>query len=205
MKDFKKFGEGHMMAGNRDYDPKEGAMVCFDAWVKSKGWSFRVWHYNPELEINLEGEGYEVVARKRKFHDDLGFDEPDYCTYIDIAPTSNDGWVEVKTPTEHQWEDAKVSWGGGHIKDFWGNKADLELDFSGKEVEIRVKEVLSKSDKRHFMMEDRLFRLRKVAESQGNSDMITEIMSCRREFMSSAQADDYEAWLDETYGVCPNK
>lgn len=201
MSDFKKFAEGYVFAGNREDESKEGAMICFDAWDESDHWTFRIWHYDPDFEINLEGEGYKVLSRERKFHDDLGLDLEDYCTYIKIAPTQDKGWLEVKTPTEHQWDDAKITWGEGKITDLEDNKADMEFDGSN----VKITETLTLSEKRYFMMDGRLNRIRRIAEHQGNHSIVQEIIAGRREFMSSAQADDYEAWLDETYGVCPNK
>lgn len=200
MAEFKRFGEGDLMAGNREDDPQEGAMICFDACDESDHWQLRVWHYDPELEINLEGEGYKVLERKRKYHDDLDLNLKDYCTYIRICPTSDEGWVEVKTPTEDQWDDAKVVWGGGKIKDLCEYEADLELDISPQRTIIKITENLSKYDKRRFMMQSRLCRLRKIAEVQGNHDMVLEIMTGRLDFMDAAQSDNYSEWLNENYG-----
>lgn len=196
----KKFAEGYVFAGNREDEPKEGAMICFDAWEESDHWTFRVWHYDPDFEINLEGEGYKVLSRERKFHDDLGLDSEDYCTYIKIAPTSDEGWVEVKTPTEDQWDDAKILWGEGKIIDLEDNKADMEFDGST----VKITETLSKSEKRFFMMDDRLTRLRRIAAKQGNHNIVQEVIAGRRDFIDAAQVDNYASWLDERYGVHTN-
>ena len=192
----KKFAEGYVFAGNREDDSKEGAMICFDAWEESSHWTFRVWHSTPEFEINLEGEGYKLLSRECKYHDDMGLEDPDYCTYIKIVPTQDKGWVEVKTPTEEQWDDAKITWGDGEVIDLEDNKAEFELDGST----VKITEVLTTSEKRFFMMDDRLTRLRRIAASQGNHTVVQEIMAGRRDFIEAAQVDDYQVWLDDYYG-----
>ena len=195
---FKKFSMGSLNAGDREDEPQSGAMICFDAWESSTGWAIRVWHYDPKLEINFIGEGFKQTHRSCKMHEFGGWEDSppsiDYCTQINFEPTGNEGWLEVKIPTEDMWDEAKVVWGDGVVKDFMGNEADLTLMPTG----IELRERLTDKEKRYYAMDGRLSRLREIARGV-SWDLERSIMLDRYEIMDSVEADDYEAWLNKKY------
>tara|TARA_B100000073_G_scaffold339985_1_gene339161 strand:+ start:164 stop:790 length:627 start_codon:yes stop_codon:yes gene_type:complete len=200
---FKKFSMGHINAGDREDNPKTGAMICFDTWESSTGWAIRVWHFDPKLEINFIGEGFKQTHRSCVEHEFDSYDEDsppsiDHCTQIHFEPTGSEGWLEVKIPHEDMWEPAKVVWGDGVLTDFYENKADLTLVPMKGGVSIEVVERLTDKEKRHYAMSNRLSRLRGIAR-EVSWDLERSIMLDRYEIMDSVEAEDYEEWLNKKY------
>ena len=199
---FKKFSNGHINAGDREDDPKKGAMICFDSWESSTGWAIRVWHFAPKLEINFIGEGFKQTHRSCEKHEFEGYEDSppsiDYCTKIHFEPTGSAGWLEVKIPDEDMWEPAKVEWGDGVLKDFYENKADLTVSPRKNGVLIEVAERLTDKEKRYYAMDSRLSRLREIARGV-SWDLERSIMLDRYEIMDSVEAEDYEEWLNKKY------
>ena len=198
MPDFHKFANGTLNAGDREDDPREGAMVCFDAWGESRGWAFRVWHYNKDLEVVFEGESLNVITRVCDFHkfDDEGGE--DHCTLIKFEPTGDSGWAEIKIPSELMYDRAKISWGGGFLKDMYENEAEVKIKTSAMNgSHVEVKEQLTDREERYFSLERRIEKLRGIAQKKGHILLNHNLLFSKNEILGSIDAEDYSVWLAE--------
>jgi hypothetical protein len=208
---FRRFSRGDKFLGGRgdmiEEAGQKGAMVIFDAWEKNNFFQYRLWHCTKDLEIKLGGSGFKEIERETISqvcqywcHDtDKEMDFTDYCTTVRFSLSKTEGSVSVGTSEDCPLDEVvSVSWSGGKIIDLDGEEAHLDFvsDY------YKTGEILTLSQRKYFVIEDRFNKLLKISRVQS----VTLLMNLYRErsdILNSANMSDeeYVKWVQEEESV----
>lgn len=205
---FRLFSRGDKFVGGRGDTVEEanqkGAMVLFDSWEESSYFQIRLWHCTKDLEINLEGSGFKEIERETNKHicqywcfdTDKEIDYDDYCSVIRFSLTESEGSVIVSTSEDFPFdEEVKVSWSEGKIRDL--DEKEAHLDFVSNYYKVR--EILTLSQRRGHIIEDRIDKLVKISRSLSKIPLMRELYSSRHHILKTANMSDeeYIKWVQE--------
>lgn len=205
---FRLFSRGDMFLGGRGEPVEEagqqGAMVVFDAWEESTYFQMRLWHCTKDLEINLVGDGFKEIERETNKHicqywcfdTDKEIDYDDYCSIVRFSLTKKEGSVSVSTSEDLPFDDeVKVSWSKGKILDL--DEKEAHLDFVSNYYKVR--EILTVSQRKHFILEDRVDKLLKISREKKDISLMRELYSSRQLIVGTANMSDeeYVKWVQE--------
>jgi hypothetical protein len=203
---FRLFSRGEKFFGGRSDTVEEanqkGAMLIFDSWEETDYFQMRLWHCSEDLEISLEGSGFKEIEREINKHicqywcfdTDKEIDYEDYCTIVRFSLTESEGSVSVSTNEDFPFDDvAKVSWSEGKITDL--DEKEAHLDFVSNYYKVR--EILTLSQRREYILEDRIDKLLKISRSQQQVRM--RLYSSRYHILKTANMSDeeYAKWIQE--------
>jgi hypothetical protein len=181
MKEFREFGHGGPEFGCWDEnfhfeDPNDrgGACAYFDAWSECNSVQMRIWHIDKDLKATFTGDGFKITKSETKFYpDDIeGKDSSSYCTFHTIKITKLSGHIEVTIPNETTYDDNIIRWGDGKITDFYGKKAHFK---KVNDDHYKFDEILTNKQKQYYVMQDRYYKLLKIAHKMNRPDIHREL------------------------------
>lgn len=189
--DFRKFAQAGELVGGRDLDPKSGYHVVFDAWSQTYNFVWRVWSINPDLKVEVRGEGFEVVGRDRASMKQSDWDDDedkpegeweDYCHIIKWELRADAGYSEVFLPGI---DPLRVSWSNGVMLDLEGNEARIVRRVD----HVRIVEILTAEERKSYALEDRIDKLMKMVRRE-NEELFHTLLVSRQDILESTLYDE---------------